>query len=476
MANRPKPHLAEPTLWESEQRFRKIFEEGPLGIAFVALDYRILKVNQTLCRMLGYTESELNALSFPDITHPDHKTSDLDQARNLIDGTISLYKTEKRYLKKKGSVMWVVVTLSIIHAESGQPLYFLAMIEDIDARKKMEADRSRLQLENVYLQEEIKSEHVYSEIVGASVAMKAVFDNIKKVAATDATVLITGETGTGKELIAHAIHKESSRKNGALIKVNCAALPGGLIESELFGHEKGAFTGAIARKKGRFELADGGTIFLDEVGELPLETQVKLLRVLQEQQFERVGGTQTVKVNVRVIAATNRNLQDAVQQGGFRPDLYYRLNIFPIRVPALRERVEDLPLLVNYLVQQFSRRMAKRVEVIQPQALDKLLRYPWPGNVRELANLLERAVILCDGRVLKSEHIGITMQPAESETNFRTMNDAERQHILRALEKTNGVLSGPNGAARLLGMNRSTLWSRIRKLGINISKESLEYR
>ncbi|MCI0691830.1 sigma 54-interacting transcriptional regulator [candidate division KSB1 bacterium] len=334
------------------------------------------------------------------------------------------------------------------------------------ALREVEELKNRLQAENIYLQEEIKTAHNFEEIVGASSAIKKVFQNIEKVAATDSTVLVTGETGTGKELVARALHTSSRRKDSVLIKVNCAALPVGLIESELFGHEKGAFTGATVRKKGRFELADGGTIFLDEVGDLPLETQVKLLRVLQEQEFERVGGAQTLKVNVRVIAATNRNLEDAVKHGTFRVDLFYRLNIFPIHLPALHERREDIPILAKHFVGKFARRMGKRVEHIAPDAMERLMRYHWPGNVREMANLLERAVILCDGSELQAEHIGITPQPLTSETEISTLEETERLHILKALKETNGVVGGQNGAAKLLGLNRTTLLARMKKLGI----------
>ena len=335
------------------------------------------------------------------------------------------------------------------------------------ALRELEALKNRLQAENVYLQEEFKTEFNFEEIIGHSPAIKKVFQHIHKVAPTDSTVLVTGETGTGKELVARAIHTLSQRKNSALIKINCAALPSGLIESELFGHEKGAFTGATARKKGRFELADGGTLFLDEVGELPLETQVKLLRVLQEQEFERVGGAQTLKVDVRVIAATNRDLEKAVKQGSFRADLFYRLNIFPIHLPALRERRDDIPLLAHHFVGKFTRRMGKRVDRIFSEALDTLKGYDWPGNVREMANLLERAVILCDGGEILKEHLAISPLPTPKlKTALPTLEEAERSHILKALEESNWVVGGTNGAAQQLGLNRTTLLARMKKLGI----------
>jgi PAS domain S-box-containing protein len=324
-----------------------------------------------------------------------------------------------------------------------------------------------LEGQNLYLKEELERAWNFQEIVGASPAMQNVFKSMAMVAETDATVLLLGETGTGKERIAHAVHDRSARCSRPMVKVNCAALPEHLIESELFGHEKGAFTSAVSQKKGRFELADGGTIFLDEIGELPLEAQTKLLRVLQEKEFERLGGTRTIKVNVRVIAATNRDLDRHVREKTFRSDLFYRLNVFPISVPPLRERHEDIPLLARHFVRVFSERLGKRIRSIHRRAHDRLQSYEWPGNVRELANILERAVIICPGAVLLEEHVTFEREPSETATNaFPTMEEAERRLIQQAIDRTGGILGGPNGAARLLGMNRSTLWSRMRKLGI----------
>ena len=334
-----------------------------------------------------------------------------------------------------------------------------------EALIEVEQLKNRLEAENIYLQEEIRTEHNFTEIVGDSPAIRKVFANVERVARTDSTVLITGETGTGKELVARAIHQLSNRKDSALIKVNCAALPSGLIESELFGHEKGAFTGALSRKKGRFEVADGGTIFLDEVGELSLETQVKLLRVLQEQEFERIGSSQSLKVNVRVIAATNRKLEELVKSGSFRSDLFYRLNIFPIHIPPLFERREDIPTLTGHFVSNFSRRLGKKVNRIAPDAMEVLVQYSWPGNVRELANVLERAIILCDSGTLQKTDIGITEQVFES-PQFPTLEDSQRVQILKALEKSDWVVGGPEGAARMLGLNRTTLLARMKKLNI----------
>jgi formate hydrogenlyase transcriptional activator len=338
--------------------------------------------------------------------------------------------------------------------------------EQVRMRQLIERHAEELERRNVYLQEELKTEGRFGEIVGTAESMQRVFRDIEMVAATDSTVLVLGETGTGKELIARAIHTRSRRRDAAMVKVNCGAIPGGLAESELFGHEKGAFTGAVQRKAGRFALANHGTIFLDEVGELPLDIQVKLLRVLQEREVEPVGATRALAVNVRVIAATNRDLNEAVRRGAFREDLFYRLNIFPIHLPPLRERQSDVPPLATHFVEDFARRMGKPVRQISVDAMRQLTSYPWPGNVRELANVLERAVILCDGPTVLEQHLGTLMRQSTAPSSFLTLQDVERQHILRALERTRGVLAGPNGAARLLGMRRSTVWSRMKKLGI----------
>ena len=310
--------------------------------------------------------------------------------------------------------------------------------------------------------------HNFEEIVGTSAALTAVLKQVEVVAPTESTVLILGETGTGKELIARAIHTTSSRSRRPFVKLNCAAIPTGLLESELFGHEKGAFTGAIAQRIGRFELADGGTVFLDEVGEIPLELQTKLLRVLQEREFERLGSTRTLRTDARLIAATNRELQKMVEQRKFREDLFYRLNVFPIYVPALRERSEDIPLLVNHFAQRFARRMNRTIETIPVETMAALTRYPWPGNIRELQNLIERAVILSPGPVLQVplQDLDNCTAPRRDNGKDQTLEAAERAHILAILNETRWVLAGPRGAAARLGMNRSTLQFRLKKLGI----------
>jgi formate hydrogenlyase transcriptional activator len=339
-------------------------------------------------------------------------------------------------------------------------------LDNAAAYKRIEELNARLAEEKLYLKDEIRTNYFFEEIVGKSAALRAVLRQVETVAATDSTVLICGETGTGKELIARAIHNLSPRSQNAFVKVNCAAIPTGLLESELFGHEKGAFTGAIAQRIGRFELADRGTIFLDEVGDISLELQPKLLRVLQEREFERLGSTRTVRVDVRLVAATNSDLLRLVEDRQFRADLYYRLNVFPVVVPPLRERQEDIPLLVGYFTQQYAARMGKQIGTIPSEAMDRLIHYPWPGNIRELQNLIERAVILSPGPVLTIPlEVLRTAAPQPSRTSG-TLEDTERQRILQVLEETNWVLSGPNGAASKLGLKRPTLQFRMKKLGI----------
>jgi formate hydrogenlyase transcriptional activator len=338
-------------------------------------------------------------------------------------------------------------------------------IENATAYQEIAQLKDRLAEEKLYLQDEIRTDRNFGEIIGDSPQFRNVLAQVETVAPTDASVLILGETGTGKELIARAIHDLSGRRERTFVKLNCAAIPTGLLESELFGHEKGAFTGAIMQKAGRFELANKGTLFLDEIGDIPLELQPKLLRALQEHEFERLGGTRTIKVDVRLVAATNRELAQMISERQFRPDLYYRLSVFPISVPPLRERADDIPKLVRYFTQKFARRMNRRVETISQETMDALIRYPWPGNVRELENLIERAVILTRGTTLQ---IPLTeLRPATTDTTSAlTLEAAERDHIRRVLEQSNGVVGGPNGAATKLGMKRTTLQSKMKKLGI----------
>jgi formate hydrogenlyase transcriptional activator len=349
-------------------------------------------------------------------------------------------------------------------------------VENMTAYEEIAALKARLEDENVYLQEEIRREHNFVEMVGNSAALLSALRKVEQVAAADSTVLISGETGTGKELIARAIHGRSPRRDRALVKVNCAAISAGLVESELFGHVKGAFTGAIERRVGRFELAHGGTIFLDEVGELPLETQVKLLRVLQEQEFEPVGSSRSVRVDVRVIAATNRDLQEAVAGGRFRSDLFYRLNVFPLRVPPLRERAADIPQLVMFFLGQFSKKFGRRIDRVSEPTMDRLVRYAWPGNIRELQNVIERAAVLCPGSVLELDPDLLPVTAAWTATaaaptpgaspGLATLEEMERAHILAALEQTSWLIEGPKGAAKILALHPNTLRSRMDKLAL----------
>jgi formate hydrogenlyase transcriptional activator len=328
--------------------------------------------------------------------------------------------------------------------------------------------KNRLAEEKSYLQDEIRTEQGFKDIVGQSEALRAVLREVETVARTDSTVLILGETGTGKELIARAIHNIGPRSRNPFVKLNCAAIPAGLLESELFGHERGAFTGAVMQRVGRFEIASHGTVFLDEIGEIPLELQPKLLRVLQDREFERLGGTRTIRTDARLIAATNRDLAAMVDEQQFRLDLFYRLNVFPIHVPPLRERQEDIPLLIRHFVHEFARRMNKKVETIAAPTMEALVRYHWPGNIRELQNVIERAVILSTGPVLSIPATELKARKASSGSKQQgTLEAVEREHILRVLEESNWVLSGASGAAARLGMNRSTLYFRMRKLGIS---------
>jgi formate hydrogenlyase transcriptional activator len=352
-------------------------------------------------------------------------------------------------------------------------------VENALAYREIRELKEQLSKEKLYLEDEIRTEMNFAQIIGNSAPLRRVLKRVETVAPTDSTVLIYGETGTGKELIARGIHDLSSRRAKPFVKLNCAAIPTGLLESELFGHEKGAFTGAIAQRIGRFEVANGGTIFLDEVGEIPLELQTKLLRVLQEREFERLGSSRTLRTDARLIAATNRDLETMVGEQKFRSDLFFRLNVFPVHVPPLRERQGDIPILVRHFTQQFSARMKKAIDTIPSPTMDALCRYPWPGNIRELQNVIERAVIISTGPSLRMD-VGdlkfpkaglVSEKPASLKpTNgalHSALEETERQQILKALKQSNWIVAGPNGAAALLGMNRSTLQVRIRKLGIS---------
>jgi PAS domain S-box-containing protein len=399
--------------------------------------------------------------------------SAMDQA--LKDGTP--FEVELELIGEDGNLVWTNARGEVLRDANGKIIKLRGTLQDITGRKRAEAAlqnaveevsklKNQLEEENIYLREEIKLAGDYDEIVGRSDATKYVLFKIEQVAPTDSTVLITGETGTGKELVARAIHSSSLRKDRPLVRVNCAALSPTLIESELFGHERGAFTGATARKIGRFELANGATIFLDEIGEVPLELQAKLLRVIQENEFERLGSSKTIKVDPRIIAATNRNLKIAVEQGVFREDLWYRLNVFPITVPPLRDRKEDIPGLVEHFVKRFAQKVGKKISSISPASMRILQDYTWPGNVRELANVVERAVINTTGSVLRVVDHFEKAQVAEPAQTNKTLEEMEKEYIIRILDNTGWRIEGHKGAARVLGLNPSTLRTRMAKLGI----------
>ena len=454
-------------LERSENRLSAILNALPDLVFVVDRDGRYVEILTSREDLLYRPASDMLGKRFRDLLPQPIADAHLRLVHQTLESRTS--QTFEYSLNVRAGERWFEGRTGVMGLEiDGKPaVTFIA--RDITDRRRAE----ELESQNVYLQEELSLERSFGEIVGQSSVMQQVFRSIELVAETDSTVLLLGETGTGKELIARAIHRLSRRRDAVMVKVNCGALPSSLAESELFGHERGAFTGAVQQKRGRFELANNGTIFLDEVGELSTDVQVKLLRVLQEQELERLGSTRPTKVNIRVIAATNRDLQNEVKRGGFRSDLFYRLNIFPIHVPPLRERKEDVPFLAAHFVLDFARRMGKSVDRIGALAASRLAAYEWPGNVRELANVMERAVILCEGPVIQDEHLGVlgrSSRPIDSDV-FLTLAEMERQHIQRALALTGGVLAGPQGAARLLGMRRSTVWSRMRKLGIHGPRE-----
>ncbi|MGC4099566.1 MAG: sigma 54-interacting transcriptional regulator [Nitrospira sp.] len=455
----------ETRLKDNEERLRDLFDEAPIAYVHEGLDTRFIRANRAAMRSLGITPDEVHG------TYGSTFIPETPEAQCRLKGAL---ESIGRGTHTSG------VVLELRRKDNGNPLwiqwwsrpdpsgtYTRTMFIDITEKVLMEQEKARLEAANIYLQEEIKTTHNFEEIIGTSGAIKKVLQAIEQVAGTDATVLVTGETGTGKELIARAIHNVSHRKQGVLVKVNCAAIPAGLIESELFGHERGAFTGALMRKIGRFELADNATIFLDEIGEIPLELQTKLLRVLQEGEFERLGSIKTIKANVRVIAATNRDLDHEVRNGRFRSDLFYRLKVFPIQLPALRDRKQDIPLLVSYFIKKFSASMGKKVESVTAKSMEMLKSYPWPGNIRELEHVIERAVILSQGTELGLVDWMPTASASAESNPLATLEEVERLHILSVLTQTAWRVSGEKGAAKILGLNPTTLEARMKKLGIS---------
>jgi formate hydrogenlyase transcriptional activator len=458
---------ADATLRADEQELRRIVDAIPHTIMVLSPEGAPLYANRTTVEFTGLSMEELMAPDFrARLFHPEDVVRLQEARRRGLAGAIP-FELEQRTRRRDGHFRWSLIRYNPVLDDDGKVLRWYACGTDIDDRKR---EQLRVESENLALREDIDSSSMFEEIVGSSVALKRVLADVARVAGTDSTVLISGETGTGKELIARAIHKRSTRANRAFIRVNCAAIPPSLIASELFGHEKGAFTGATQRRLGRFEAADGGTIFLDEIGELPPETQIALLRVLQEREFERIGSTAPIAVDVRVLAAANRDLKAAVERGEFRQDLYYRLNVFPIRLPALRERPDDLPLLVEYLVQRYAAKSGKRFRQVPRSTLDLLRAYSWPGNIRELQNVIERAVVISDGETFSVDESWLSSdspRPSGTAAPLGTIADQERELIESALARSGGRIAGPSGAAIKLGIPRQTLDSKIKAFGID---------
>jgi PAS domain S-box-containing protein len=475
------PHDPRPLeLPEKQSVFEALLAELNVGLWHMDIGSGAIWANGKARELFGLApEEQLDVEKLLSLVHPE----DLKPLRQALRRAAQAGEPARMDLRIRcsgGGFRWITYCGRTCEKSPGDPARLFGIALDITDRKRLEEElqnrlheitelKKQLERENLYLREEFRTLNEYSEIVGRSAAIQKVFKQIEQVAATDSHVLITGETGTGKELVARAIHAASRRKDRVMVKVNCATLPSTLIESELFGREKGAYTGALTGQLGRFELADGGTIFLDEIGELSLDLQVKLLRVLQEGEFERLGGPRTIRVNVRVIAATNQNLEEAARKGEFRKDLYYRLNVFPIEVPPLRERTGDIPLLVWEFIDQFSQRMGKCIKSIPQKTMDHLINYSWPGNIRELRNTIERAMILSPGDRLELQ---IPDEPGMAETPMLPFKEAEHHLILEALRKAGGHIKGPRGAAALLGLKPSTLYTKMHKLGIQPHRDA----
>lgn len=461
-------------LKESEERFRDLFEEAPIAYVHEKLNSQFIKANRAALRILGVQPQEVQTIFGKELVRdtPDAQRRMTEAFESIGSGTETSGMVLELRRKDNGKPIWIQWWSN---PDPGGE-FTRTMFIDITERVLMEQEQARLQAQNQYLQEEIKLTHNFNEIISKSGVFRAVLKKVEQVASTDATVLILGESGTGKELLCRAIHSTSKRGNRPLVKINCAALPANLIESELFGHEKGAFTGAFTQKIGRFELADGGTLFLDEIGELPLELQPKLLRILQEGEFERVGSSKTIKIDVRIIAATNRDLQHSVNNKEFRSDLYYRINVFPIYSPPLRERKEDIPLLVHHFCKKHETRLAKKITSVPKPVLDTLVAYDWPGNVRELENIIERGLIVAKKNELEMgdwlprpsiKDIGQPILATQAvNSSKKSLEEVERQHIIDVLTKANWKIRGENGAAKILALNPTTLEARIKKLGI----------
>lgn len=460
---------AEAQIRRDEQEFRQIIDLIPQQVLVLSPDGTVVYCNRVMLEYTGLSlEESLSDDAPAKIFHPE----DVERVMRERQRKVKLgepFEIEARIRRHDDEHRWFLIRLNPLRDEKGRIIHWYGTRTDIEERKQAE---ETLRNENIALREEVDKASMFEEIVGTSPAIRAVLRRVSKVAPIDSTVLITGETGTGKELIARAIHRRSKRRDRAFVSVNCAAIPESLITSELFGHEKGAFTGAVQRRLGRFELAEGGTIFLDEVGELPLETQGALLRVLQENEFERVGGTQRIKTNIRVVAATNRDLQAAMTEGRFRSDLYYRLNVFPIEMPPLRDRQEDIPLLVEYFIDRYASMVGKKMRGPDKKTLALFESYPWQGNIRELQNVIQRSLIVCETENFSIDESWLATQPITQFQNtsgslIDTLANQEKEMIEAALAQCGGRVSGPSGAAVKLGLQVSTLESKIKSLKIN---------
>ena len=464
----------EESLRESEERLNLAASSAEAGLWVLEIATGHIWVTEKSRELYGFAaDQELNFEGFIQVVAPE----DRDRIRRSVERALQMrrdFREEYRIVHPEGTIRWMAARGRSYFNQSGEPERLMGVSVDISERKQMEEQlqerlrdieqlKQQLEKENIYLREEIELQSLHEEIVGRSQAMKRILAQVEQVARTDATVLIEGETGTGKELLARAVHRLSARKKRPLVTVNCASLPPTLIESELFGREKGAYTGAMTRMTGRFEIADGATLFLDEIGELPLDVQAKLLRVLEQGRFERLGSTRPLQVDVRIIAASNRDLARNVEEGKFRKDLYYRLNVFPITVPPLRERPEDIPLLVWAFVRQYEKKIGKRIEHIPRRSMENLQRYPWPGNARELRNVIEHAMIVSNGKTLD---VSAPRNMSTTPPVNLSLEDVERRHILDVLQKSGWRLSGQGGAAGILGLKRTTLQSKMKKLGI----------
>jgi len=460
---------------KSEAELRTIVDMIPQLIAVLAPDGQALYVNQSTLEYTGLSPDQARGFEFRQRVFHQEDVERLRDERGSALERGEPFENEQRARRHDGHYRWFLIRYRPLRDERGRVARWYATATDIDDRKRAE---ERIHNENLALREEIDRSSMFEEIVGSSMPLQRVLALVEKVAVTDSTVLITGETGSGKELIARAIHKKSRRAGRAFIRVNCAAIPPSLVASELFGHEKGAFTGALQRRLGRFESANGGTIFLDEIGDLPADTQIALLRVLQEREIERIGNSHSIPIDVRVLVATNQDLEDAVTAGTFRQDLYFRLDVFPIRVPSLRERAEDIPLLVEYLIERYATKAGKRIRTISKSALRLFQAYDWPGNIRELQNVVERAVILCESDTFSIDETWLTRKSKLSTEpsipigtslpqQQRVQAETERQMIEAALAATRGRVAGPRGAAAKLGIPRQTLDSKIAAFGID---------